>query len=80
MIPFATASAEVVTNCFGIEFSPLRTLAIGYWRPITPVEAMSMSVGSHASADATPLTTSRALLKPSVPVATLAFLDITTTA
>ena len=78
--PFATASAEVATNCCGIDLSPLRTWAIGYWRPITPVEATSMSVGSHARAVATPPTTSRALLMPSTPVATLAFLEITTTA
>ena len=80
MIPFATASAEVAVNCSGIEFSPLRTWVIGYWRPITPVEAMSTSVGSQASAVATPATTSRALLIPSAPVATLAFFEITTTA
>ena len=80
MIPFATASAEVVVNSLGIALSPFRTCAIGYWRPITPVEAMSTSVGSHASEVATPATTSRALLMPSEPVATLAFLDMTTTA
>ena len=45
---------------------PARTRSIGYWRPITPVDAMSTSSASQPSAAATPATTSRALARPCV--------------
>ena len=41
---------------------------------------MSTSSGSQPNADETPATTSRALLMPISPVATLAFFEMTTTA
>ena len=80
MMPRATSSADVPCGCAGSAARPARTLSIGYWRPITPVEAISTSCVSHPNADETPATTSRALLIPMSPVATLAFFEMTTTA
>ena len=47
---------------------------------MTPVDATRTSPGSHPRARATPSTSSSASASPSTPVATLAFLDTTTTA
>ena len=80
MMPAATGRASLSGSGDGIGRSPARTRSIGYWRPITPVEAISTSLESQPTAAATPATTSRALARPSSPVATLAFLEITTTA
>ena len=80
MMPVATRSASTDGNDAGMAARPARTRSIGYWRPITPVEAISTSPAVQPSAVATPATTSRALARPTSPVATLAFLEITTTA
>ena len=79
MMPRATSSADVPRGCAGSATRPARTLSIGYWRPITPVEAIRISLSLQPMARATPATTSRALFMPSSPVATLAFFEITTT-
>ncbi len=47
---------------------------------MTPVDAMSTSVGEQPNAAATPATTSCASARPCAPVATLAFLEMTTIA
>ena len=80
MMPRATASASVPESVAGMDARPVLTRSIGYWRPITPVEAMSTSDGEQPSAAATPPTTVFALERPSAPVATLAFLEMTTIA
>src|SRR4029077_5748876 len=80
MIPAATGCVSVQGRGVGIPASPRRTRSIGYWRPMTPVEAMSTAEGAQPGRWATPAVTSRALARPSAPVATLAFLEMTTTA
>jgi hypothetical protein len=80
MIPAATIEASTDGKGEGMAASPARTRSIGYCRPITPVEAINTSDAWQPSAAATPPTTSRALAKPAAPVATLAFLEMTTTA
>jgi len=56
-----------------------RRIGIGYWRPMTPVLAINSWSPSRPTAVATRSVTSRALRIPSSPVATLAFLAMTTT-
>ena len=80
MMPRATESASLLGNGNGKDANPVRTFSMGYWRPMTPVEAINTSCGSHPSLAARPCTTSSALASPCSPVATLAFFEITTTA
>ena len=80
MMPRATESASLLGSGNGKASKPARTFSMGYWRPMTPVEAMSTSCGSQPIFLATPCTTSRALASPCSPVATLAFFEMTTTA
>ena len=80
MMPRATESASLLGNGNGKDANPVRTFSMGYWRPMTPVEAINTSCGSHPSLAATPCTTSRALASPRSPVATLAFFEMTITA
>ena len=79
MMPRATDSAFVSRRILGIAAKPARTASIGYWRPMTPVEAINTSFAWQPRAEATPATTSRALAMPVAPVATLAFFEMTTT-
>ena len=80
MMPRATETASLLGNGNGNDTNPVRTFSMGYWRPMTPVDAINTSCGSQPSFLATPCTTSRALARPCSPVATLAFFEMTTTA
>jgi hypothetical protein len=80
MMPVATWRASVPSGRAGSAARPARTRSIGYWRPITPVDAIEHVVVASPSRAATPAATSSALARPSSPVATLAFFEMTTTA
>lgn len=58
---------------------PARSVSIGYWTPITPVDAISSSSGAQPTSFAARSRTSRAFASPCSPVATFAFFDSVTT-
>jgi hypothetical protein len=72
MIAAATASASRSGSCTGIPCRPGRMRSIGYWRAMTPVDAMSSSSAPRPTADATARRTSVAFSRPWRPVATFA--------
>ena len=80
MMPRATSSASWWGSGTGRRSMPARMRSIGYWRPITPVDAMSISFEVMPSFSATLPAISTAFCMPSSPVATFAFFDSTTIA
>ena len=74
----ATARASEPNSAPASPSRWVRSRSMGYWRPITPVEAMSRSSGGTPTDAAARSSTSRALAMPCSPVATLAFLATTT--
>ena len=79
MMARATSDASVPLGCAGSAAMPVRTRSIGYWRPMTPVEATTSSLLSQPSRAATAAMSSRAFCMPCSPVATFEFFETTTT-
>ena len=80
MMPRATSSASFAGKGKGSAAIPVRIRSIGYRRPMTPVDARRTSDALMPSFAATEDVTSSACAKPSGPLATFAFFEMTTMA